>query len=46
MKNLKGIGSNVFGLTLVGGLAFWLANFAISRTANAEDYRVTKSISY
>ena len=33
-------------LTLVGGLAFWLANFAISRTATAADYRAAMSISY
>lgn len=33
-------------LTLVGGLAFWLANFAISRTAIAADYRAALSISY
>ena len=33
-------------LTLVGGLAFWLANFAISRTAIAADYRAAMSISY
>lgn len=33
-------------LTLVGGLAFWLINFAISRTAIAADYRAAMSISY
>ncbi len=33
-------------LTLVGGLVFWLANFAISRTAIAADYRAAMSISY
>lgn len=33
-------------LTLVGGLAFWLANFAISRTAIAAEYRTAMSISY
>ena len=33
-------------LTLVGGLAFWLANFAISRTAIAAEYRAAMSISY
>ena len=36
----------MFVLTLVGGLAFWLANFAISRTAIAADYRAAMSISY
>ena len=33
-------------LTLVGGLAFWLANFAISRTSIAAEYRAAMSISY
>ena len=33
MINKKGILKKVFVLTLVGGLAFWLSNFAISRTA-------------
>jgi hypothetical protein len=37
---------NVFVLTLVGGLAFWLANFAISRTPVAAEYRAILSISY
>lgn len=37
---------NVIILTLVGGLAFWLANFAISRTTIAADYRAAMSISY
>jgi hypothetical protein len=46
MKNSKGTWKKVFVLTLVGGLAFWLANFAISRTAIAADYRVAMSISY
>jgi uncharacterized membrane protein (Fun14 family) len=46
MKNSKGIWKKVFVLTLVGGLAFWLANFAISRTAIAADYRAAMSISY
>ena len=46
MKNSKGIWKKVFVLTLVGGLAFWLANFAISRTPIAADYRAAMSISY
>ena len=46
MKNSKGIWKNVLMLTLVGGLAFWLANFAISRTAIAAEYRAAMSISY
>jgi hypothetical protein len=46
MKNLKGIWKKVFVLTLVGGLAFWLANFAISRTPIAAEYRTAMSISY
>ena len=46
MKNSKGIWKKGFVLTLVGGLAFWLANFAISRTAIAAEYRAAMSISY
>ncbi len=46
MINKKGILKKVLVLTLVGGLAFWLANFAISRTAIAADYRAALSISY
>jgi hypothetical protein len=46
MKNSKGIWKKAFILTLVGGLAFWLANFAISRTAIAAEYRAAMSISY
>jgi hypothetical protein len=46
MKNVKGIWKKVFVLTLVGGLAFWLANFAISRTSIAAEYRKAMSISY
>jgi hypothetical protein len=46
MKNSKGIWKKVFILTLVGGLAFWLANFAISRTPIAAEYRAALSISY
>jgi hypothetical protein len=46
MINKKGILKKVLVLTLVGGLAFWLANFAISRTVIAADYRAAMSISY
>lgn len=46
MKNSKGIWKKAFVLSLVGGLAFWLANFAISRTAIAAEYRDAMSISY
>lgn len=46
MKSSKGILKKVFILTLVGGLAFWLANFAISRTPIAAEYRAAMSISY
>jgi len=33
-------------LTLLGGAAFWAANFAISRTPIAAEYRAALSISY
>ncbi len=46
MKNSKGIWKKLFVLTLIGGLAFWLANFAISRTPIAAEYRSAMSISY
>jgi hypothetical protein len=46
MINKKGILKKVLVLTLVGGLAFWLANFAISRTDIAAEYRAAMSISY
>jgi hypothetical protein len=46
MKNSTGIWKKTFVLTLVGGLAFWLANFAISRTAIAAEYRAAMTISY
>jgi len=46
MINKKGILKKGLMLTLAGGLAFWLANFAISRTAIAADYRAAMSISY
>lgn len=48
-KNLtatKVLWRRMFVLALVGGLAFWLTNFAISRTAIAAEYRAALSISY
>ena len=46
MKHSNGIWKKALVLTLVGGLAFWLANFAISRTSIAAEYRAAMSISY
>jgi hypothetical protein len=46
MKKVKVIWKNVFALTVSGGMAFWLANFAISRTGIAAEYRAAMSISY
>lgn len=37
---------NLFRLTIGGGVAFWVANFVISRTAIAAEYRAALSISY
>jgi hypothetical protein len=36
----------LYKLTIGGGAAFWLANFAISRTPLAAEYRAALSISY
>jgi hypothetical protein len=36
----------LFRLAIVGGLAFWAANFAISLTPIAAEYRAALSISY
>ena len=36
----------VLELTLAGGAAFWVTNFAISRTPIAAEYRAALSISY
>ena len=36
----------LFKLAIVGGLAFWAANFAISLTPIAAEYRAALSISY
>jgi hypothetical protein len=46
MISKKGFLKKVLALTLVGAIAFWLANFAISRTTIAAEYRVAMSISY
>ena len=46
MNTKKAILKKVLVLTLVGGMAFWLANFVISRTAIAAEYRAAMSISY
>ena len=46
MTGTKRVWKETFILALAGGLAFWLANFAISRTALAANYRVALSISY
>lgn len=42
----KGIWRKAPILAIAGGLAFWLANFAISRTPIAAEYRTALSISY
>jgi hypothetical protein len=46
MTRSKVIWRNVFILAVAGGLAFWVANFAISRTPIAAEYRAALSISY
>jgi hypothetical protein len=43
---IKDFWRKVFVLTMAGGLGFWLANFAISRTPIAAEYRAALSISY
>jgi branched-subunit amino acid ABC-type transport system permease component len=40
------LSKKLFILTIGGGAAFWLANFAISRTPIAAEYRAALSISY
>jgi uncharacterized protein YacL len=42
----KGQAYDALKLAIAGGLAFWVANFAISRTAIAAEYRTALSISY
>ena len=46
VSGVKGLWKKAFVLALAGGLAFWLANFAISRTPIAAEYRAALSISY
>ncbi len=40
------LSKNLYKLTIGGGVAFWAANFAISRTPIAAEYRTALSISY
>jgi hypothetical protein len=40
------LSKKLFILTIGGGVAFWLANFAISRTSIAAEYRAALTISY
>jgi len=40
------LSKKLFILTIGGGVAFWAANFAISRTPIAAEYRAALSISY
>jgi hypothetical protein len=46
MPQSKEIWRKALVLTIAGGSAFWLANFAISRTPIAAEYRAALSISY
>jgi hypothetical protein len=46
MTQSKEIRRKVLVLTTVGGLAFWVTNFAISLTPIAAEYRAALSISY
>ena len=46
MTQSKGTWRKVLLLAIVGGLAFWVTNFAISRTPIAAEYRAALSISY
>jgi hypothetical protein len=46
MIQSKVIWENILALTMAGGLAFWLANFAISLTPIAAEYRSVMAISY
>ncbi len=46
MKKSKEIWRKASIMALVGGFAFWFANFAISRTSIAAEYRAALSISY
>ena len=46
MIQAKAIWRKALILSMAGGLAFWVANFAISRTPIAAEYRAAMSISY
>ena len=46
MTGSRAIWSRALVLAVGGGLGFWVANFAISRTPVAADYRADLSISY
>ncbi len=46
MTQSKEIWRKVVVLAVVGGLAFWVINIAISRTPIAAEYRAALSISY
>jgi NhaP-type Na+/H+ or K+/H+ antiporter len=46
MARSKEIWIRAFVLTIAGGLAFWVTNFAISLTPIAAEYRAALSISY
>jgi hypothetical protein len=46
MTRIKGIWARTLVLAIAGGLGFWAANFAISLTPIAAEYRVALSIPY
>ena len=46
MAQSKGIWRKMLVLAIMGGLAFWVTNFAISLTPIAAEYRAGVSISY
>lgn len=46
MRRTKGIRSRLLLLTVAGGLGFWIANFLISLTPLAAEYRAALSIPY
>lgn len=46
MAQPKGLWKKIIILAIAGGAAFWLANFAISLTPIAAEYRAALSISY
>jgi NhaP-type Na+/H+ and K+/H+ antiporter len=46
MTRSKEIWRNTLKLAIAGGVAFWVANFAISLTPVAAEYRAALSISY